>query len=863
MNPIVKKIIPFLVAFIAFYAISSLFFISETKDGLVLQQVDTQQVNAMNREAREYSEKDGAAIQWTNTIFGGMPTTMIYQKNNGNLLRHVYYGSMLWKDMKSPSIELFLVMMMMFLALLLLGVDWRIGLLAGIGYGFGTYNMELLEAGHATKMVAIAYFGLIASSAWYAYNRNILLGGALFAVALGMQVYSTHYQIVYYTLLVVVLLGIFEFIKAIKQKTLGNFAKATGLMIVFGLLCAGTNTSKLWTTYEYSKETIRGTSDLAAKKNTDGLGKDYVFSWSYGISESLTLLVPDYMGGGSSQSYKGTRIYDKVAPNIKANLAQSGITGKSADHQVNAQVASLFYRGDQAFVGMGVYMGIIFFFLMVLGIILGRGAVKWWLLASLITLLTIAWGKHFPLNHIWYNVLPLFNKFRSLSMALSLFQGAAVMLGAIGLQAFFGKNTSLAQKTKALKLAAGITIGALVLIFLSSFVINFSSPRDERIGPELAKLLEADRLSLLRKDVGRSLLFAIIGISALYLYLKNQVTAVVSTLLLILFSLVDMWSVGRRIINASKFKKPVKTALIQETAADKQIKQDKDPHYRVLDLTKGDPFTNASGALSHKMTGGYHAAKLMRYNDVIEKYLREPGKYMNVLGMLNTKYIIQNQGNQAVPIPLRDKALGNAWFVSSYRILEDADKELEALGSLEPRKEALFDKDYAAELKDFSIDFDSTATIKLTHYHPDKMEYVYSAKTPQLVVFSEVYYPESKGWTITVNDQRVPLLKANYLLRSAILPAGQNQKLVMKFHPKAYYLGERISFFASLALLLALVAGFYFSFRKKRNETSLYSLSGKIEETTPVTSVPKQPKISANPTIKKKPTTKPKGKKRK
>ncbi len=862
MNPIVKKIIPFVVAFLTFYGISALFFISETKDGLVLQQVDTQQVNAMNREAREYSAKTGEAIQWTNTIFGGMPTTMIYQKNKGNLLRHVYYGSMLWKDMKSPSIELFLVMMMMFLALLLLGIDWRISLLAGLGYGFGTYNMELLEAGHATKMVAIAYFGLIASAAWHAYNRNILLGGAIFAVALAMQVYSTHYQIVYYTLLVVVLLGIVEFIKAIKQKTLGNFAKATGLMIAFGLLCAATNTSKLWTTYDYSKETIRGTSDLAAKKDKDGLGKDYVFSWSYGIGESLTLLVPDYMGGGSSQSYKGTSIYKKIAPNIKANLAKNGITGKSADHQVNAQIASLFYRGDQAFVGMGVYMGIVFFFLMVLGIILGRGALKWWLLASLITLLTIAWGKNFPLNHIWYNVLPLFNKFRSLSMALSLFQGAAVMLGAIGLQAFFSKQTSIKQKTKAFKLAAGITLGALVLIFLSSFIIDFSSPKDERVGPELAKLLEADRLSLLRKDVGRSLLFAVLGMSALYLYLKNQITAVISTILLILFSLVDMWSVGRRIINTSKFKKPIKSATIHETQADKQIKQDPDIHYRVLDLTKGDPFTNASGALSHKMVGGYHAAKLMRYNDVIDKYLRQPGKYINILGMLNTKYIIQNQGNQAVPIPLKDQALGNAWFVPSYRILDDADKELEALGSLNPRQEAIFDKAYASELNGFTIDYDSTATIKLAKYHPDKMEYVYSAKTPQLVVFSEVYYPESKGWTITVNDQRVPLLKANYLLRAAVLPAGQNQKLVMKFHPKAYYLGEKISFFASLALLLALIAGFYFSFRKKAEDSSLYSLSGKIGETSTSTK-DMQPKTTT--TVKKKQSDlkQNKGKKRK
>ncbi|HHB78021.1 MAG TPA: hypothetical protein ENK85_02160 [Saprospiraceae bacterium] len=825
MNPILKKAIPFIVAMVVFYVISAVFFKPEAFDGKVLQQVDNIQVQGMNREAREYYDKDGQLIQWTNTIFSGMPTTMIFQKNKGNLVRHFYYGSMFWKDMKSPSIELYVAMMFMFLGMILLGVDWRIAILGGIGFAFGSYHMELLEAGHATKMMAIGYFGLVIASAWYAYNRNLLLGASLFALSLGMQVYANHYQITYYTLIIILILGIVEFIRAIKNKTLPHFAKATALMAVFGVLCALTNASKLWSTYEYSKETIRGKSDLAAKKGVDGLGKDYVFGWSYGIAETMTLLVPDFEGGGSSQSYEGTKTYKFLKPQIKANLAKQGVNGRNADVQVNQQVASLFYSGDQPFVGMGVYMGIIVFFLMILGVVMVDSSVKWWLLASMLVMLSIAWGRHFPLNEVWYNIVPLFNKFRSLSMALSLVQGLAAMLAVLGLQAYFRKETTDAQRKKGLKIAGGITLGILVLTLLASGMMDYSGPKDARYGDKISALLQADRLSLLRKDVGRSIIFVLLAIGALYMYLGRKISALVSVLVLTLLVTIDLWSVDARIIHPSKFKTPksAKTAVV-ESAADKQIKQDKDPHYRVLDLTRGDPFTNAMGAYFHKMVGGYHPAKLMRYNDVIEKYLRQPGKYLNVLGMLNTKYIIQNQGNTAVPIPLRENALGNAWFVKSYRTIENADKELAEIGGLNPKDEAIFDQAYAKGLDGFKLDFDSTATIKLTHYNPDIMEYEYSAKSPQLVVFSEIYYPESKGWSLSLGDQRIPILKADYLLRAAVLPAGTNQKLVMKFHPKSYYLGEKISWVASIILLLSLFAGFYYAVKNHVGGVDLYSL---------------------------------------
>lgn len=843
MNPIIKKIIPFVVAVIAFYGISAFFFAPEAFQGKTLQQVDTEMGQAMNREAREYYAKDGKVRQWTNTMFSGMPTTMIYQKNTGNLVRHIYYGSLLWKDVKSPSIDLYVAMLSMFLALLLLGIDWRIALIGGIGFGFGSYNMEILEAGHVTKMMAIGYFGLVVVSAWYAFNRNMLLGAAIFAVSLGMQIYATHYQITYYSLIIIFILGIVELVKAIKNQTLPKFVKTTALMIAFGILCAGTNAAKLWTTYEYSQETIRGKSDL--KGGSDGLGKDYVFSWSYGIGESMTLLIPDFMGGGSSQSYENTNTYKKVEPQIKAGLIKQGLTGKALKNSVNQQVASLFYDGDQPFVGMGVYMGIIVFFLMVLGIVMAQGPTKWWLLASLLAMLSIAWGRHFSLNEVWYNILPLFNKFRSLSMALSLVQGLAVMLGALGLQAFFRKETSDEQRKKGLYIAGGITLGILVLTLLLAGSFNYSGPKDARYGAQLGKLLEADRLSLLRKDAMRSLLFALLGIAPLFLFMKRKISASITTFIILAFVTVDMWSVDRRIIHADKFKTPKHiSSSAQPAEVDKQILKDKDIHYRVMDL-RVNPFNNASAAMFHKLSGGYHPAKIRRYNDIIDKYLKTPGKYLNVLGMLNTKYIIQNQQNGAVPIPLREKALGNAWFVKSYRVLESADAELNELGNIDPKQEAIFDKAYAKALDGFNINFDSTATIKLVGYDPDVMEYEYSSKTPQLAVFSEIYYPEKKGWSMTVDGEPVPILKADYLLRSGILPAG-NHKLVMKFHPKSYYLGERISLFSSILLLLGLFAGFYFSIKNHDEESTLYSLPELDKTQAPAPVKPTKPMAQKN-----------------
>jgi len=817
MHPTVRKSLPVLIALVVYWLVSSVFFAPEAFQGKVLQQVDNQQTQAMSREARNLYKKDGKVRQWTETIFSGMPTTFIYQRNPGNLVRHVYYAMLLGRDMKSPSVQLYVVMLGMFLALWLFGVDWRLALLGGFAFGFGTYNMELLEAGHATKMVAVAYFPLVVASAWYAYHRNLLLGASLFGLSLGLQLYANHYQITYYTLLVLLILGVAELIGAIRQGRIGRFLRASALMVVFGLLCVGVNASKLWPAYEYAEESIRGKSELTSKPVREGLTEDYAFSWSYGIGETMTLLVPDFMGGGSSQSYRHTEAYKKFGPQLRANLAKQGITGRNADAMIDQQLGSLFYTGKQPFVGMGVYMGVIVFLLMLLGLVLAPDARKWWLLAALIFMLTLAWGGNFGLNKLWFKALPMFNKFRSWSMTLALVQGLAAVLAAMGLQAYFRAELTTRERLRGLRLAGGITVGILLVVLIGSAAFDYTGPNDARMGPQVVKILQADRMKMLRRDAMRGLLFSLLGIGVLYAFAKAKVKEQVAVILLAVLLVADMWPVAYRIINPSKFKTPKHhQASLDKSAADEQILQDKTLHYRVLDLSKGDPYRNALGANFHRMVGGYHPAKLMRYQELIERYLVKPTAHLNILSMLNTRYLIQNQGGKPAAVSLAGTAAGNAWFVSQYRIVETADAELDALDELEPKREAVLYKRYAGPLEHFTLQYDSTATIRLVSYDPDELVYEYSARTPQLAVFSEIYYPEEKGMSLTLDGRRIPLMKADYVLRAAVLPAGQHQKLVMKFHPRSYYLGEKIAWISSFLLLIALTAGIYFAWRQNQ-----------------------------------------------
>lgn len=793
-----KKVVPHLIAVISLAAVAAIFFAPNAFSGKVLSQPDNDKARGMQTEIQHYIKTEGEAPLWTNSAFGGMPSYQIYSPIKGNLTRSVFNALLLWTDISSSIwTQVMLAMLMTYLLLIVLKVDWRIAIFGAVSYGITTYNIDIIGAGHTTKMIALALAPGVLTGLVLAFNGRLLLGGALMALFVAIQVYANHVQITYYTLIISGLYFLAKLVDAIRERTIANWGKALavcGLAIILGF---ASNLSRLWPTYEYSQETIRGKSDLTQKKSKgDGLDKDYLFGWSYGIDESLTLLVPHFAGGGGGEMYEDTKLFKAVDPSLRN------------------QIQGLFYSGEQTFVGTAIYFGAIVFFLFVLGAFLVPGSPKYWLLAGGLLMISLAWGKHFFLNYLFYDYLPMFKKFRAVSMALGVGQFCFAMLGALALQSLNNPDITIEKKKKALWWALGIT-GGLCLV---AWMIGGSTGQYDKAlenQPQLLALLHEDRADMLRSDVFRSIGFIGVAAALIWFYLQGRIKSSWAVVLIVLFSLADNWMVCSRTLTAKDYEsKRAALAPPPEKDYDKQIKQDPDVDYRVLDLSRGGITANATTSYFHKSLSGYHAAKLQRYQEVVDSFFNvDLKKNLHVVGMLNGKYIISQEGD-IFPNPY---ACGNAWFVSAFETVSNADAEINALHRLNPKDTAIILESIVAEnLKDFAIRPDSNAQIRLSHYHPDKMEYEYSSATEQLAVFSEVYYPPAKGWNCYLNGQPAPdFFRVDYLLRGMRLPAGQNMKLEMRFEPRSFYLGEKIAYAASGLVLLAFIVAFYFWYRNR------------------------------------------------
>ena len=463
--------------------------------------------------------------------------------------------------------------------------------------------------------------------------------------------------------------------------------------------------------------------------------------------------------------------------------------------------------------GTAIYFGIVLCFLFFLGAFLVKGDEKVWLVCSAVFALMIAWGGNFFLNHFFVDYLPMFNKFRAVSMALGLSQLAVIILGMMGFAKLFDRDIRTETKQKALYIAAGITGGLCVIALLVGGSMDMSGSRDGQVG-QLLNLLKEDRAAVLRADVFRSLAIMLLAAGLIFAYLKGKIKPLVLVILIGLISVLDVWTVNKRILFAEKYETPKeREASVQPRPVDLEIQKDTDPHYRVLDLSQGDPFRNANTSYFHKSIGGYHAAKLMLFQEVYTKYFTRPSENLPLLGMLNTKYIIFGQGKD-VKYNKVQEALGNAWFVNNYEIVPDADTELNKIKEINPATTAVVQQKYAGALQGLQIQADPNAQIKLTSYHPDHMVYEYSAASEQLALFSEIYYPPEKGWNVYLNGEQIdPFVKANYLIRALRLPAGQNQKLEIKFEPKSFVVGDKIALFGSLLVLLMFGGGLFTYFK--------------------------------------------------
>lgn len=801
----IKSFTPHLIAIAALLLLSAVFFAPNAFSGKVLPQGDNDKARGMQTEVKYYMDKTGEAPKWTNSAFGGMPAFQIYSPAEGNWTRPFYKALFLGTDYTASWAQVFIAMLCMYLLLSVLRLNWRTALFGALAYGFTTYNADILEAGHSTKMAALAIMPGVLAGAVMAFNGRALLGAGVTALFLGMQLYANHIQITYYTLILVGFYWLAQLVNAFRHKSFMQWGQAFALTALGIVLAFGTSMSRLWSTYEYGAETIRGKSELSNKAaKGDGLDKDYLFGWSSGIAESMTLLVPHAYGGGAGETITDTEFFDMMSKG--ASPAEK--------KQIARQTASVYYHGSQPFVGTAIYFGAIVCFLFVMGAFLARGPEKWWLLTGGIFMIMLAWGKHFFLNDILYSALPMFNKFRAVTMAFGIAQMCFAGLAAFGLQKFFDADISMDKKKMALYAGLGIT-GLLCLI--AAFTGGGSGPNDAELAaqikmPNLAAVLESDRSALARSDAFRSLGFILVAAALLWMSMRGALKAGISVLVISALALADHWLVCQRTLTFDKYEaKRSVMAPPKEEAFDKQIKQDKDLHYRVLDLSRGSIAGNATTSYFHKSLSGYHAAKLQRYQEVVDSFLGSKlGDHIHLVGMFNGKYLITPKGD-VLPNP---QACGNAWFVKNFETVPNADAEFRFLDHFSPKDTAVVQSANATALQGLNIQWDSTNNIRLTAYHPDKMEYQYSAKTDQLAVFSEMYYPPSKGWKCYLDGQPAPdFFKVNYLLRGMRLPAGENRKLEMRFEPQSFVTGSKIGMVASAATLLLFFAGLFFWFK--------------------------------------------------
>ncbi len=656
------------------------------------------------------------------------------------------------------------------------------------------------------------------------FNKKYIPGSILYSLGLSLELFANHLQITYYGFLLLAIYGIVELVYSIKEKTYQSFGKALLFLAAGTIIAVGMNFSRLYTSWEYAKETIRGPSELTIndENKTSGLDKDYVVQWSYGIGETFTLLVPNFKGG-ATQINAGT---DSESYKI---LQQRRIQNP---RQVVQSI--VMYHGDQPSTAGPVYVGAIIVFLFILGLFVVKGKYKWWLLSATVVSIVLSWGGNvMGLTSFLLDYLPMYNKFRAPSMTLVIAEITMPLLGIIALNNIITGNVEKKEWLNGLKWSAIIT-GGLALIFAVApgMTGDFSSRYDVmlKLPDWLVDAAIADRKAALRSDAFRSFIFIALAAGVLYLWNLKKIKTNVLIISFGVLILIDLWTVDKRYLNNDNFvSKREASNPFPEMPADKAVLQDKDIYYRVLPL-QGDAFQDARTSYYHKSIGGYSAAKLRRYQEIIDHNLlpemqkmasglQDGGQLdsifseLSLLNMLNTKYIIYDLNSA----PLRNpRNMGNAWFVNDFLIVKNADEEIAALKTIDPENEAVIDQRFGEYMEGKSFQKDVNGSIVLTEYQPNYLKYTTKATSEQLAVFSEVYY--DKGWNALIDGKEVPHFRADYILRALVIPAGEHT-VEFKFHPKSYYTGNIISLASSLLLILAIASYAFSEFRGKSKKS--------------------------------------------
>ncbi len=806
-----RKALPYLSAIAIFVVITMMYF-SPLLEGKKLKQSDITQWKGMSKEISDFRDKTGNEALWTNSMFGGMPAYQISVEYKGNVLR--YADQLMQLFLPQPAGMVFLYMIGFFILLLVLKVDKWLAIAGAVAFAFSSYLFIIFEAGHNSKAHAIGYMAPVLAGIILTYRGRYLAGGVLAAIALSLELLTNHMQITYYLMLISGILVITELVGSIREKKLPGFAKATGILLIGAIFAVATNITNLWATYEYGKETIRGKTELTTEKSnrTSGLDKDYATGWSYGVMETFTVLIPNFNGGSSQGALT-------ESSNVYKALKENNIDNNQAQNVIRALP---LYWGTQPGVAGPVYAGAIIIFLFIFALFIVDNKYKWWLLSATILSVLLAWGKNFmPFTDFFLNYVPGYNKFRAVSMTLVMAELCIPLLAILGLQKAFSGETDKKKLIKYLYYSIGITGGiSLFFAIAGSSLFNFVSPADEQYKsyfPDwLISALRLDRAALLSSDSFRSLAFILLAGTAVWAMINQKIKKPVFYSALILLILVDMWTVNRRYLNSESFvRKSIDAVPFQPTAADQIIMKDNDPDFRVFNQAVGNPFADASTSYFHKSLGGYHGAKLRRYQELIDHHLSKGN--MSVFNMLNTKYFIAPDEKGGQPqVQINMQALGNAWFVNNAHMVNNADEEINALTDFVPTETAVYDKRFEEQIKGHIISKDSLATITLTEYKPNHLTYTYETGKEQLAVFSEIYY--AKGWNAYIDGKVSPYFRANYVLRAMIVPAGKHT-IEFRFEPKVYFTGEKIAFASSMLLVLLAIGSVGFMvFGKSKDE---------------------------------------------
>ena len=828
-----KKFLPDVVVVLVFAIISFAYFLVPVTQGKILFQHDASAGVGSAQELTEYQNRTGETTRWTNSIFGGMPTYQMspsYQSTDG--LSQVMNAYHLWL----PDNVWFLFAYLLGFYILLRAFDFRqtLAALGSIMWAFSSYFLIIIAAGHLWKVMALAYLPPMIAGIVLAYRGRYLSGFIVTALFTAFEIKANHVQMTYYYLFIILFMVIAYLVKAVREKQLTGFMKSTGVVAAAAVIGIAINLSSLYHTWQYQKESMRGKSELvkkdAANQTSSGLDRDYITQWSYGIDETLTLLVSNAKGGAT------------------VPLSKNATAMAKADPQIQSMIPQLYdaipqYFGTQPGTSGPVYVGAFVLFLFILGLFIVRGSMKWALLAATVLSVLLAWGHNFMgFTNFFLDYIPMYAKFRTVASILVIAEFTIPLLAALALKKIVDEPEVLTKQMKFVYISLALTAGVALLIALFPGMMEpFISDQERQMITSIQGMdgntantilsnIATMREAMVSADAWRSVIIILIGFALLFLYKMKKLRAEYMVICMAVLCLVDMWQVDKRYLNDEMFvPKSERDMPHQATSTDLAIMKDKSLDYRVLNLAS-NTFNENETSFFHKSIGGYHPAKLRRYQEMIDAYIApEMQKTMQaiaaaggnmqavdgvktfpVLNMLNTKYfILPLQGGTTAPIQ-NPYAQGNGWFINKLNYVDDANAEYAEVGKIDVRHEAVADKKFEAALGQAKAN-DSTAIVKLDKYEPNNLQYTVNSKNGGVVVFSEVYYP---GWTATIDGQPAELGRVNYILRAVSVKPGKHT-VVLDFHPTSISTTETIAYIAIVILLLAIAGAGYMEWRKK------------------------------------------------